>query len=649
MNTNILEQLLTFPRIPTFARKRFDEHFVQVDQVMLVLLVLHWMVATFVTSIAYHTYWYGFIGGGMITLPLLALYPTFKGTQRMRAWIAVGLMLFSVLFIQQYFGRIEMHFHIFVVMGILTLYKDMVPLFVAAVTTLIHHLMFNYLQMHNFSLFEMPVTIFNYGYGVYSVVLHGLWVLIEVLILSYSIKLRIENSLKLIHAEKQLLTLDEELTYTSLHDTLTGLPNRYNLHAQLNFIVSNVRRHHRPFAVLCLDLDHFKNVNDTLGHFVGDTLLADVAKKLLAIVNTNDIVSRIGGDEFIVIVNDFDDQSALEHIIMEIVDLFRYEWIVETHFLRLSASIGVALYPDDTQNVDELLKFADIAMHKAKKEGRDRFCFFTASLNQKIHKEVEIASDMHQGLQAGEFVLYYQPKVDIATKKITGAEALIRWEHPIKGLISPDSFIHIAENTGFIVKLGRWIIKETMRMIRRLMDQGYNTVQIACNVSTKQFQNLLLYEEIKVLIEAYGVEPKLFSIEITESVMMNYLETTLEMLDNIQALGIHICIDDFGTGYSSLSYLQKLPIGSLKIDKSFVDDITAQGDNSRLLVNTIIAMGKALSLHIVAEGVEHEYQMEYLKTKGCDTIQGYYFSKPLCEEDFLKMLKNDREDTILEN
>jgi EAL domain-containing protein (putative c-di-GMP-specific phosphodiesterase class I) len=186
-------------------------------------------------------------------------------------------------------------------------------------------------------------------------------------------------------------------------------------------------------------------------------------------------------------------------------------------------------------------------------------------------------------------------------------------------------------------------------MIRRLMDQGYNTVQIACNVSTKQFQNPLLYEEIKVLIEAYGVEPKLFSIEITESVMMNYLETTLEMLDNIQALGIHICIDDFGTGYSSLSYLQKLPIGSLKIDKSFVDDITAQGDNSRLLVNTIIAMGKALSLHIVAEGVEHEYQMEYLKTKGCDTIQGYYFSKPLCEEDFLKMLKNDREDTILEN
>jgi len=641
MKRSILEQLVTFPRIPMFARKSFQDHFVQADQVMLVLLALHWIVATFVTSITYHTYWYGFISGGMITLPLLALYPSFKGTQTMRALVAVGLMLFSVIFIQQHFGRIEMHFHIFIAMGILTLYKDVVPVFVAAATTLIHHLVFNYLQMYDISLFEMPVMIFNYGGGFSIVALHTLWVLIEVLILGYIIKLHIEYSVKLIQSEKQISGLNEELNYTSLHDTLTGLPNRYNLHAQLNFIVSNARRYHRPFAVLCLDLDHFKNVNDTLGHSVGDTLLVDVAKKLLAIVNTNDIVSRIGGDEFIVIVNDFDDQSALERILMEILSLFHHEWVVETHFLRLSVSIGVALYPDDTHNVDELLRFADIAMYKAKGEGRDRFSFFTASLNQKIHKEVEIANDMYRGLHAGEFVLYYQPKVDIATGKIMGAEALIRWEHPLKGLISPDNFIHIAENTGFIVKLGKWIIEETLRMIRRLMDQCYTDVQIACNVSTKQFQNLLLYEELKVLIDVYGIDPQLFSIEITESVMVDYLEATLEMLENIQGLGIHICIDDFGTGYSSLSYLQKLPIGSLKIDKSFVDDITLQGDNSSILVNTIIAMGKALRLHIVAEGVEHQYQMEYLKTKGCDTIQGYYFSKPLCEEDFFRMLQKN--------
>lgn len=533
MKRSIFEQLVTFPRIPMFARKSFQDYFVQANRIIVVLLLLH--------------------------------------------------------------------------------------------------------------VFGLAVILLNYKGGFPIVALHTLWVLIEVLILGYIIKLHMEYSVKLIQSEKQISGLNEELNYTSLHDTLTGLPNRYNLHAQLNFIVSNVQRYHRPFAVLCLDLDYFKNVNDTLGHSVGDTLLADVAKKLLAIVNTNDIVSRIGGDEFIVIVNDFDDQSALEHILMEILSLFHHEWVVETHFLRLSVSIGVALYPDDTHNVDELLKFADIAMHKAKEEGRDRFSFFTASLNQKIQKEVEIANDMHRGLYAGEFVLYYQPKVDIATGKIMGAEALIRWEHPLKGLVSPDDFIHIAENTGFIVKLGQWIIEETMRMVRRLMDQCYTDVQIACNVSTKQFQNLLLYDELKMLIETYNIDPRLFSIEITESVIVDYRETTLEMLENIQGLGIHICIDDFGTGYSSLSYLQKLPIGSLKIDKSFVDDITLQGDNSSILVNTIIAMGKALRLHIVAEGVEHQYQMEYLKARGCDVIQGYYFYKPLCEEDFFRMLQKNRE------
>ena len=643
MKNTLFERLITFPKIPKFANEKFNTHFIQADQVMLVLLVLHWVVATFVTSLSYDTYWYGFISGGMITLPLLALYPSFKGTQTMRALIAVGLMLFSLVFIQQHLGRIEMHFHIFIAMGILTLYKDVVPIFVAAGTTLLHHLIFNYLQMYEIALFDMPVMVFNYGCGLDIVILHALFVLIEAVLLGYIIKLHIEYSVELNRSEKQISGLNEELSYTSLHDALTGLPNRYYLHSQLNFIVSNARRYHRPFAVLFLDLDHFKNVNDTLGHSVGDALLVDVAQKLMAIVRHNNLVARIGGDEFIVIVNDFDDHASLEEIIMEILTLFHHEWVIENHFLRLSTSIGVALYPDDSEDVDELMKFADIAMYKAKSEGRDRFSFFTSSLNQKIHKEVDIANDMYRGLSGGEFLLYYQPKVDVATGRVMGAEALIRWNHPIKGLISPDDFIHIAENTGFILKLGKWIIEETMRMIRRLMDRGYEDIQIACNVSTRQFQSLLLYEELKVLIDAYGINPQLFSIEITESVMMNHLEKTLEMLKNIQALGIPICIDDFGTGYSSLSYLQKLPISTLKIDKSFVDDIQVNGDNRHILVNTIIAMAKALDLHIIAEGVEDVYQMEYLKARGCDTIQGYYFSKPLCEEDFLEMLTKNGE------
>jgi len=642
VNRATLEHLLTFPRVPKFANENFNEHFIQSDKVMLVLLVIHWFIATFVTSISYDTYKYGFLSGGLITLSLFVAYRYFKGTQVMRALVAVGLMLFSLVFIQQHLGRIEMHFHVFIGLAILTLYKDVVPVFVAAATTIVHHLIFNYLQLYEVSLFEMPVMVFNYGCGLDIVILHGIFVMAEALVLGYIIKLQIEYGVELNRSENKISGLNEELSYASLHDSLTGLPNRHNLHSQLNLMVANANRYQRKFAILFLDLDHFKNVNDTLGHNVGDTLLVSVSKKLKSIIRDNDVISRIGGDEFIIILNDFNDMGSLEQVIIKILDAFHHEWVIKNHFLRLSVSIGVAVYPDDSKDINELMKFADIAMYKAKSEGRDRFNFFTSTLNHQIHEEVEIANDMHRALEEEEFVLYYQPKIEIETGNIIGAEALIRWNHHKKGLIPPNHFISIAENTGFILKLGTWVIEETARMLSRLQHAGYNAIHISCNVSTRQFQNLHLYLDIENAIRINEINPNQFAIEITESVMMEYLEVTLETLKKIKSLGIHICMDDFGTGYSSLSYLRQFPIDSLKIDKSFVDDIVLNGNNDHILLNTIIAMGKTLKLNVIAEGVEEAYQMEYLREKGCAYYQGYYFSKPVPEKEFFALLEKKR-------
>lgn len=643
MNDDIRENLLKLPSIPDFAQKNFKEHFLQADKVMLVLIGIQWIIATFITSISYDTYLYGFIGGGLITLILLFAYRSFKGTQVMRALVGVGMMLFSLIYIQQHLGRIEMHFHVFIALAILSLYKDAIPVFLAAATTIVHHAVFNFLQLNEVSLFGMPVMVFNYGCGMDIVFLHGVFVIAEALVLGYIIKLQIEYGVELNRSENQILGLNEELSFTSLHDSLTGLPNRYNLYSQLKLMVANANRYERKFAVLFLDLDHFKNINDTLGHNIGDGLLKAVSQKLNSMIRENDVVARIGGDEFIIVLNDFSDAGTLEQVISKILDTFHREWIVQNHFLRLSTSIGVAIYPDDSKDINELMKFADIAMYKAKSEGRDQFSFFTATLNAQVHEEVNIAHDMHRALEDREFVLYYQPKIHILSGKIIGAEALIRWNHHEKGLIYPNNFITIAENTGFILKLGTWIIEETAEMISRLEHSGYRDVHVSCNVSTRQFQNLHLFSDIENAIRINEINPDQFAIEITESVMMEYLEVTLEVLKRIKSLGVHICMDDFGTGYSSLSYLRQFPIDSLKIDKSFVDDISENENNDHILLNTIIAMGQTLNLNVIAEGVEQAYQMEYLKERGCEYYQGYYFAKPVPEDEFFVLLEKNRE------
>jgi EAL domain-containing protein (putative c-di-GMP-specific phosphodiesterase class I) len=318
---------------------------------------------------------------------------------------------------------------------------------------------------------------------------------------------------------------------------------------------------------------------------------------------------------------------------------FRKELFIKGYSLRLSVSMGISLYPTDSTNIKELMKYADIAMYKAKADGRDNFSFFTPSLNTKIHNEVDAINDMQRALYDNEFKLYYQPKIDAKTQKIIGAEALLRWEHPTKGVIGPNIFIPLAESTGFILVLGMFVIKAGIRAIKNLSDLGYKDLRISINVSSRQFQSKDLYQNLQSEIQSSGIDPKQLGIEITESIMMSNTESTFSTLQSIRQLGVFIYIDDFGTGYSSLAYLKKFPIDILKIDKSFVDDIREDGQNHGILLNTILAMGKTLGLKVVAEGVEEKYQFDYLQEKRCDLIQGYYFAKPMPEDMFIARLK----------
>jgi len=637
--------LLQIPKIPQFANESFKFYYIQADKVMILLLIIQWFIATFITSIQYNTYIYGFFSGALIVIPVIVLFPYLKGERFFRYFIAIGMMLFSVVYIQQYLGRIEMHFHVFIALAILTLYKDIMPIIIASATTILHHLIFNYLQLYEVSLFGMPVMIFNYGCGLDIVLLHGVFVLIELAVIGYVTRLEIEHSIDLNVTQNEVSKLNQELKYTSLHDTLTGLPNRLYLNAKIKEIMDETVQKGEKFAVVFLDLDHFKNINDTLGHNVGDALLQTVANILKSNVSKDSLISRIGGDEFIIVISSFKDEKSLIPLINNLVNEFRKEYLVKGYSLQLSASIGISVFPDDATNINELMKYADIAMYQAKSDGRDNFNFFTQKLNTKIHSEVSIINDMQRALYDNEFKLYYQPKIDVKSGKIMGAEALLRWEHHEKGLIGPNIFIPISEDTGFILNLGKLVIQESTKTINEISKLGYNDLVISINISTRQFQNTNLYEDLQKEISINNINPKQLGIEITESIMMKHIDKTLSVLYNIKDLGVSIYLDDFGTGYSSLAYLQKFPIDVLKIDKSFVDDISIYNEKStkQPLLNTILAMGKSLDLKVIAEGVETQKQYDFLKEKECDIIQGYYFEKPMPKDEFMSLLQEQKE------
>lgn len=422
-----------------------------------------------------------------------------------------------------------------------------------------------------------------------------------------------------------------ELYLIARTDALSGLANRNSLDEYLLKLISLCERETKQFAFLFLDIDHFKSINDSLGHNVGDELLQNVASVIQKVVRPNDIVARIGGDEFVIILQDYDTYLELSNIIERIQKQLMRPWLIQNHPIHITSSVGIALYPDDGTDIVTLMKHSDIAMYQAKKQGRAQYQFFTQELNKSIQHLIQLDKEMRWALEHSEYELYYQPKIDLQSGEIVGAEALIRWISPERGMIVPDTFIPLAEENGFIVKLGDWIIDEALDQHLKWKEMGIDII-FSINIAAKQLLEVGFVEKLIEKIETKKVNPAKIDIEITEYMFIEANKESHSILNAISDYGISISLDDFGTGYSSLSYLKKFPIDYLKIDKTFLDDYNTE--DGAVFIETIVKMGQVLKIKIVAEGVEEEAQVNFLKEIGCDQYQGYYCSKPLKVTDF---------------
>lgn len=425
-------------------------------------------------------------------------------------------------------------------------------------------------------------------------------------------------------------------------DSLTLLPNRALYHDRLNQAILQTSRTTQKLAVMFVDLDHFKDINDTSGHRVGDLLLRDVGERLQKIVRASDTVARMGGDEFTVLLPNMEDPDDAALVAQKIVQNVSEVYQVEGNEIYITASLGITIFPDDGNTVDELLKNADTAMYHAKSNGRNVFQFYSQEMNSRMKNRVELQNNLRHALERREFILYYQPKVNIATRCISGMEALIRWQHQEKGMIRPDIFIPLAEENGLIVPIGEWVIRTACLQIKTWLAQGNPPFTVAVNVSAYQFRRPNFAEIVTEILQETGVNPALLEIELTESAIMQDIDFTIKILQHFKSLGVKIAIDDFGTGYSSLSHLKRFPIDYLKIDKSFVANATTNADD-RAIVIAIISMAHSLSLKIIAEGVEDEAQLALLSEQGCQEMQGYLFSKPLPPDLLAKVLAEDKE------
>ncbi len=425
----------------------------------------------------------------------------------------------------------------------------------------------------------------------------------------------------------------EELFKLSTQDSLSGLYNRLSLLDKINWLIAKSHRTPLKFALIFLDLDNFKNINDSKGHDFGDKVLKKVAETLLATVRENDIVSRFGGDEFVIVLPDIEDETIVIDVVQRIQQKLSIPFEFDDVKYPITASIGIAIYPKDGHDATTLLKNADIAMYRSKELGKNKYNFFTESLNKTIQHKMRIQKMMISALQNGYFELYYQPKVDIKTNKIIGCEALIRLIDPQEGLIPPNEFIPLAEANNFIIPLGKWIINEVVEQVQRWQNSPLKDLKISFNVSANQFEDSELFEYIQKVTKE--IDTSKLDIEITESVLMESMDQKIALINKIKDLGISFSLDDFGTGYSSLSYLKKIPFETIKIDKSFIDDLEDMQDQS--FVNMIISIAKKLELEVVAEGVETKEQLLQLQAMQCDLYQGYYCSKPLPADEFEKL------------
>lgn len=439
------------------------------------------------------------------------------------------------------------------------------------------------------------------------------------------------------HDVTQAQAMVQRMTHLAQHDILTSLPNRGLLDDRLEQGIALAQRHGRRLAILFIDLDHFKHINDSLGHLIGDQLLRAVALRIRSCVRSSDTVSRQGGDEFIVLLSEISDAEDAALIADKIRLTVLESYTIEGHLLQLTASIGVSVYPEDGANAEGLIQGADTAMYHAKEKGKNRSQFFKEEMNLHAAERQLIRADLRHALARSEFMLEYQPKVNLDSGAITGVEALIRWRHPTRGILPPLEFINIAEDSGLIVQIGQWVLRAACMQAQRWLADDVHFGTVAVNISAVEFRNEKFLEEICGILASTGLEPHYLELELTETAVMRDFEATSTVLQSLSAMGIRIAVDDFGTGYSNLSYLKRFPINTLKLDKSFVHDIT-YNTNIATIVRSVIHMGQGLHLKVVAEGIETAGQLQFLQAADCAEGQGYYFSKPLAAEECRSLL-----------
>ena len=416
--------------------------------------------------------------------------------------------------------------------------------------------------------------------------------------------------------------VEQKIAHMAHHDALTGLPNRVLLREQLNHHLSSVRRG-ASFAVLCMDLDYFKQVNDTLGHPVGDALLCAVAKRLCECVRDTDVVARLGGDEFAIIQIGVEQPTSASTLAQRLVDALARPFTADDHEIVIATSVGISLAPNDGTDSDILLKNADMALYRAKENGRNGFSFFEPEMDAKMHERRTLEINLRKAIAVGEFELFYQPLVNLETDTLSGFEALLRWNHPTQGIIAPATFIPLAEDTGLIVPLGEWVLRQACSEAAKWPDN----IKVAVNLSPVQFRNKNLVSTVASAITNSGIAPDRLELEITETAVLQNTEQTLAALHMLQGIGVRVSMDDFGTGYSSLSYLRSFPFDKIKIDQSFVRDLD-KGDEAIAIIRAVSGLGKTLGMMTTVEGIETKSQLEQIRAEGCTEVQGYLFSKP---------------------
>jgi len=437
---------------------------------------------------------------------------------------------------------------------------------------------------------------------------------------------------------EQLEQANAQLQHVATHDALTGLPNRLLLGDRLEQMIAQAERRERRFAVMMMDLDRFKSINDSLGHHSGDELLKEAARRLLSRLRRTDTLARLAGDEFVVVLNEIASLRDAESVASSVLQDISRPIALSGLEVHVSASIGISVYPENGSDAETLLQHADAAMYHAKKNGRNGFQFFTSTMNAFARERLELENGLRRAINRGEFELHYQPKVDVESGRIDSAEALIRWRHPQRGLVSPGGFIPVAEETGLIVSIGEWVLREACSQARTWQNSGVGPIRVAVNLSAQQFRQKNLVEVVGSALQEAGLEPRFLELELTESAVMHDAENSIEILRRLSGLGVRISVDDFGTGYSSLSYLRRLPLDKLKIDHSFIKEVTTSRDDAQI-VRAIVSLAHSLHLKVIAEGVETQEQLAFLRDLGCDQYQGYLRSPPVTADAFARLMR----------